>query len=255
MNRPADSNHCARRRDRRRLGRARSARPACAAARQAGWRRTPSGVRIQKLDPPAVSGCAIVRPCSAIASRMTAPSLANAWLMPRHQRIVVAEREEIGDRALDLAGRMAQDRGPQRASLADEGFGGDEIAEAQARKERFGERADIDDPAVAIERLQRRHGRAGRRTSRIRSRPRRSCSHERARGWSRARRRSIGMVTLVGQWWLGVVKTASTPSGRLSKRMPSSSTGTSDEAAARMVEDRAQAGIAGILHRRRAALV
>ena len=42
----------------------------------------------------------------------------------------------------------------------------------------------------------------------------------------RALRRSSGMVALVGDWWLGVVKITSARSGNASGGSPSLSTGT-----------------------------
>ncbi len=62
------------------------------------------------------------------------------------QGVVVAEGQEIGGGALDVPRRVAQDAGPQRPRRRDERGGADEVAEPQARKDRFGEGADVDDP-------------------------------------------------------------------------------------------------------------
>ncbi len=73
--------------------------------------------------------------------------------------IIVAERQEIGGRALQVAGWMAQHQRAQRACLADERCGRDEIAEAQPRKQRFRKAADIEHAPGGIEGFQRRRGR------------------------------------------------------------------------------------------------
>jgi hypothetical protein len=101
-------------------------------------------------------------------------------------------------------GRMAQaPSGAQGARLSDEGLGRDEVAKAQAREERLGERADIDHrrPVSSIDFSDGDGALAEGQLELVVVLD----HHETALGAisSKARRRAVGMVTLVGQWWLG----------------------------------------------------
>ena len=70
------------------------------------------------------------------------------------QAVIVPERQEIGDRALLVARRVAQHQGAQLPGFADERFRADQVAEPQAREQCLGEAADIDHAAGPVERLQ-----------------------------------------------------------------------------------------------------
>ena len=52
--------------------------------------------------------------------------------------------------------RVAQYSRPQGARLANERFGADEVSQTQPRKERFRKAANVNDPSIGIQRLERR---------------------------------------------------------------------------------------------------
>ena len=72
-----------------------------------------------------------------------------------HQRLVVAERQEQGHRALVVGRRMAQHEAAQRPQFRDQLGRRHDVAHPQAGRERLRHRADIDDAARAVEALQR----------------------------------------------------------------------------------------------------
>ena len=73
------------------------------------------------------------------------------------QRMVVAQRDEQREGALDVGGRMAQHQPAQRAQLDRQLGRGDDVADAQARREGLGQTAYVDDAALAVQALERRH--------------------------------------------------------------------------------------------------
>jgi hypothetical protein len=173
---------------------------------------------------------------------------------PRHQRIEMAQRQEIRHRPLKMAGRMPDHHHAQGARFADEGFRTDHVAKPQAGEQGFGERADIDHPALLIQRLERwrrwieeGHFEFVVILDNQEVFPRRHLQQLLA-AFERHGHAGRTMMARRGEHHVGLVRKRIEPhSGMIDRHV--------DHIAARQVQCHPQARITGVLHHRRAPLV
>ena len=144
-------------------------------------------------------------PPDRIAHRV--PALPVAPLHVAQMSVVVSEPDEPCRRFLDDGRGMPQHDAPDGAGLADDVAVGDDEAEADSRGDGFRQTADVDDAPARIQRPQR----GGRSREVVDLRLVVVLQNEEIvldRGFDQCPAPERGMVTMVGNWWLGVVKTS-----------------------------------------------
>ena len=84
------------------------------------------------------------------------PAILVSLAEPVNQRIVVAHRQEQGDDALIVGGRVAHHQPAQRARFLDQRAWCDHVTEPQSRRQGFRQAADVDNAFAGVEAFQRR---------------------------------------------------------------------------------------------------